>query len=74
MASSGRLYSFGSGDNGQLGNNKGAKVNSPVLVHMTWAVGGSKVKTMPCEIHRIASGGDQCYVLTAEKVSDVKDK
>ncbi|XP_068736455.1 probable E3 ubiquitin-protein ligase HERC4 isoform X1 [Montipora capricornis] len=67
VASSGRLYSFGSGDNGQLGNNKVAKVNSPGLVHMTWAVGGSKVKTMPCEIHRIASGGDQCYVLTAEK-------
>ena len=74
VASSGQLYSFGSGENGQLGNSKVDCVNSPVLVHQSWAVDntdGSSSAGMGV-VQRIAAGGDHCYVLTVKKVSPVQ--
>ena len=70
VASSGQLYSFGSGENGQLGNNKLVSVNSPVLVHKSWDAAAGRTKSAcQCVIQKIATGGDHCYVLTARKVS-----
>lgn len=74
VAASGQLYSFGGGDGGQLGNNQDASVNSPVLVQKSWVSNTSKGKNMPRVIRQIAAGGDQCYVLTAAKVNDLKLK
>ena len=74
VASSGQLYSFGGGDSGQLGNNKVASVNSPVLVQKSWVSDTFKGDNMPCVIWQIAAGGDQCFVLTAEKVNGLKLK
>ena len=73
VASSGQLYSFGSGENGQLGNNKVDSVDSPVLVHQSWAVDATDGSSSACKgvVQRIAAGGDHCYVLTVEKVSTV---
>ena len=71
VASSGQLYSFGSGENGQLGNNKVVSVNSPVLVHKSWAVDATDGVNSPyqCFVQKIATGGDHCYVLTVKNVS-----
>lgn len=74
VAASGQLYSFGGGDSGQLGNNQVASVNSPVLVQKSWVSCTSKGNKMPRVIRQIAAGGDQCYVLTAAKVNDLKIK
>ena len=71
VASSGKLYSFGAGENGQLGNNRLSSVNSPVLVHSSWhgdTTDGSK-STQQSVIHRIAAGGDFCYLLAPRNVS-----
>lgn len=67
VASSGKLFSFGSGENGQLGNNKVTNINSPVAVHNSW------VKVKPENhyvVHRIAAGGDHCYILVSKKNQD----
>ncbi|CAH3029533.1 unnamed protein product [Porites evermanni] len=72
VASSGKLYSFGAGENGQLGNNRLSSVNSPVLVHSSWHVDttdGSK-STQQSVIHRIAAGGDFCYLLAPRNGSN----
>ena len=73
VASSRQLYSFGAGENGQLGNNRLSSVNSPVLVHSSWHVDttdGSK-STQQSVIHRIAAGGDFCYLLAPRNVSNL---
>ena len=73
VASSGKLYSFGAGENGQLGNNRLSSVNSPVLVHSSWhgdTTDGSK-STQQSVIHRIAAGGDFCYLLAPRNVSNL---
>ena len=70
VASSEKLYAFGSGENGQLGNNKSITVNSPVTVNNSWAannaIGTGRVSH--CSVQRIATGGDHCYVLTMKNV------
>lgn len=63
VASSGKLFSFGSGVNGQLGNNKVMSVNSPVVVQNSW------VKVKPenhLAVHRVAAGGDHCFILVSK--------
>lgn len=66
VASSGKLFSFGSGENGQLGNNKVMSVNSPVVVQNSWL----KVKPENhLAVHRIAGGGDHCFILVSKIVS-----
>ena len=73
VASSGQLYSFGAGENGQLGNNRLSSVNSPVLVHSSWhanTTDGSK-SAQQSVIHRIAAGGDFCYLLAPRNVSNL---
>ena len=67
VASSEKLYSFGSGENGQLGNNKVVTVNGPVAVDNSWVTVNPESR---CVVHRVASGGDHCYVLTSKNVSD----
>jgi len=67
VASSEKLYAFGSGENGQLGNNKIIAVNSPVVVHNSWV---SNDKMGHYSVQRIATGGDHCYVVTMKTVSN----
>lgn len=75
VASSKKLYSFGSGENGQLGNKQvvtvNSTVNSPVAVDNSWVWNDAK-GTDPVNhnvLQRIATGGDHCYVLTLKNVS-----
>lgn len=68
VESSEKLYAFGSGENGQLGNNKVVMVNSPVVVENSWVASGRK---SPCRVQRIATGGDHCYVVTLKNVSNL---
>ena len=67
VASSEKLYAFGSGENGQLGNNKVITVNSPVVVKNSWV---SNDKVSHCSVQRIATGGDHCYAVTMKNVSN----
>lgn len=67
VASSEKLYAFGSGENGQLGNNKVVTINSPVVVENSWV---SNDKVSHCTVQRIATGGDHCYVVTMKNVSN----
>ena len=67
VASSEKLYAFGSGENGQLGNNKVITVNSPVVVKNSWV---SNDKKSHCSVQRIATGGDHCYAVTLKNVSN----
>lgn len=72
VATSQKLYAFGSGENGQLGNNQAIAFNSPVAVNHSW-VANDAIGTGPVShhmVHRIATGGDHCYVLTLNNVSD----
>lgn len=72
VASSEKLYAFGSGENGQLGNNKVITVNSPVAVKNSWVANDAigKDRVSHCSVQRIATGGDHCYVLTMKNVSN----
>lgn len=67
VKSSEKLYAFGSGEYGQLGNNKVVTVNSPVVVENSWVANDRKSH---CRVQRIATGGDHCYVVTLKNVSN----
>ena len=67
VASSEKLYAFGSGENGQLGNNNVIAVNSPVVVQNSWV---SNDKMSQYSVQRIATGGDHCYVVALKNVSN----
>lgn len=67
VESSEKLYAFGSGENGQLGNNKVVTVNSPVVVENSWVANDRKSH---CCVQRIATGGDHCYIVTLKNVSN----
>ena len=67
VASPEKLYAFGSGENGQLGNNKVITVNSPVVVENSWM---SNDKVSRSSVQRIATGGDHCYAVTMKNVSN----
>ena len=71
VASSKKLYSFGSGENGQLGNKQVVTVNSPVAVDNSWVSNDTKGRDPVNHnvLQRIATGGDHCYVLTLKNVS-----
>lgn len=68
VESSEKLYAFGSGENGQLGNNKVVTINSPVVVENSWVANDRKSH---CRVQRIATGGDHCYVVTLKNVSNL---
>ncbi|XP_078383332.1 putative E3 ubiquitin-protein ligase HERC4 isoform X2 [Oculina patagonica] len=68
VASSAKLYAFGSGENGQLGNNQAVAVNSPVAVANSWVANNTRGTDPVCHymVQSFATGGDHCYVLTSK--------
>ena len=66
VPASGKLFSFGSGEHGQLGSNETVTVNSPVVVSDNWLsipVDGNNLEHHNL-VKQIASGGDHCCVVT----------
>ena len=64
VCGSGRLYCFGSGANGQLGNGKSEVMNLPVPVDGPFVANQKQLSTQKESfvINRIAAGGDFCCV------------
>ncbi|XP_071953933.1 probable E3 ubiquitin-protein ligase HERC4 [Antedon mediterranea] len=78
VCSSGRIYSFGSSDNGQLGLGSWASHNSPMTVKGPWVPFGPNQTPVGVEegegmiIRNMYSGGNQCFCVASHPEDKLK--
>uniref|UniRef100_A0ABM0LV47 LOW QUALITY PROTEIN: probable E3 ubiquitin-protein ligase HERC4-like n=1 Tax=Saccoglossus kowalevskii TaxID=10224 RepID=A0ABM0LV47_SACKO len=67
VGASGKLYSFGLGANGQLGNDTTDRRQAPTAIYGPWVgYDATSVNTSSSVIQRIFTGGDQCFVYSTK--------
>ncbi|XP_065221289.1 probable E3 ubiquitin-protein ligase HERC4 isoform X2 [Planococcus citri] len=67
IPSRGRVYAFGLGGVGQLGNKFVKNASTPHVVLGPWATSSDSSSADACTVRRVYSGGDHCFVTVAKK-------